>query len=291
MDWPGPGYAYRPRQSSAHINPQPVYYTGPNGQLLVPAGSGGLHRSNSAAGYRPPPAQVIIENNNVAWEDTAVARRPRSTHGHHHYYREEEYSDRERYSSRERSRSRSRVRVRTPSPYYESEYEIKARLKRLDELEKKEADERRKRQLEEELILEAVKKEKEHAERKKEEDELKKKAILEYEAKQAAEKEKKRKAEEETNKEYRERMWNTLHNNGYTDDEIEDILKRGEMKKDGHHAHGPAHAHVVHDAGVVALARPTYIKVNKKYLDPYTLDVYELDWEWDEVSSLIQPWR
>ena len=30
-------------------------------------------------------------------------------------------------------------------------------------------------------------------------------------------------------------------------------------------------------------ARPTYIKVHKKWLDPATLDAYNLPWEWDQV--------
>lgn len=33
------------------------------------------------------------------------------------------------------------------------------------------------------------------------------------------------------------------------------------------------------------LSRPTYIRVQKRHLLPYTLDVYNLPWEWDPNDS------
>ncbi len=36
------------------------------------------------------------------------------------------------------------------------------------------------------------------------------------------------------------------------------------------------------------LTRPTYIKVHRKHLSPYTLDLYDLPWEWNDVSSLLE---
>ncbi|MCJ1394048.1 hypothetical protein MMC18_006926 [Xylographa bjoerkii] len=311
MDWPGydapppviinAGRAghLRPRQGSEHMMPhQPTYYTGPNGQLLVPAGGGGHHRSSSASGFRQP-AQVIINNDTqLAMLEDYSARRSRSrrgsTHDHHRtsYYREDEYSD------REPSRSRSRVRVRTPSPYYEreSEYEIAVRLRRLDEMERKEEDERRKKRIEEELIVEAAKKEVAAKARKKEEEELKKLAVEEYNKKQAEEKEKKKKAEEAADKEYKERMWKTLHANGYSDHEIEEILRRGDGKHHEHvhehhsneiiqigHGHGPEIVQVHdHAMTIVPSKRPIFIRVDKKYLDIETLDHYQLPWHWAE---------
>ena len=301
-----PGH-YRPRQASEHLQPQPAYYTGPNGQLLVPAVSGNVHRSHSAAGrHARPPAQVIINNENALVEiDEHYDSRPRSSHGHRHhggYYHEDSYSDR----SRSRDRSRSHVRMRTPSPYYESEYEIQVRLRRLDELERKDEDDRRKKRIEEELLIKSAKEAVAKEERKKEEEELKKKAIAEYNAKQAEEKEKKKKAEEEADREYKERMWRTLRANGYSDHEIEHMIRRGEhgghehggMQLEhfhghgdneiievvsGHQEHGHGHGHGHQPQAALALARPTFIKVHKKHLDPETLDVYELPWDWDEV--------
>ena len=35
----------------------------------------------------------------------------------------------------------------------------------------------------------------------------------------------------------------------------------------------------------VDLSRPTYMKVHQKHLSPETLDVYQLRWEWDDVSG------
>ena len=95
----------------------------------------------------------------------------------------------------------------------------------------------------------------------------------EYNVEKAEEKTKKEKAEEEAEKEYKER---------YTNAEIHDNLTRGDMKKDKNHGHANNPAPHVHGS-----LRPTYIKVNKKYLDPDTLEVYELPWEWDEVSFPI----
>ncbi|MCJ1475899.1 hypothetical protein MMC13_004563 [Lambiella insularis] len=316
MAWPGhdipppviidagrPGHHFRSRQTSDHMLPHPAYYTGPDGQLLVPAQ--GVRRASSTAGYQQP-AQVIINNEQLRYDEHA-ARRPSPHHHRQIYYREDDYAD------VEVSRSRSRHRVRTPSPYYENEYELQARLRRLDELERRDEDARRKRRIEEELLLEAAKKEAEKAARKKEEDELKKKAIVEYNAKQAEEKLKKKKAEGEADKEYKERMWKTLHANGYTDHEIEDILRKGETKDQGHghghgqelvHMHGPEHGHghghhddIVHVHGneiqVVPLNRPTYIKVHKRHLDIETLEVYGLPWEWDVRDTdyiIIKQW-
>jgi len=40
-----------------------------------------------------------------------------------------------------------------------------------------------------------------------------------------------------------------------------------------------------HAQQVMALARPTYIKVHRKYLDTETLNAYEIPWEWDLVCG------
>ena len=36
-------------------------------------------------------------------------------------------------------------------------------------------------------------------------------------------------------------------------------------------------------------SRPTYIKVHQMHLEPETLDVYEIPWEWDTVSCILIP--
>src|ERR1700679_2786378 len=37
----------------------------------------------------------------------------------------------------------------------------------------------------------------------------------------------------------------------------------------------------------IDLQRPTFIKVNRKYLHPDTLDFYGLPWEWDSVCTTL----
>ena len=34
----------------------------------------------------------------------------------------------------------------------------------------------------------------------------------------------------------------------------------------------------------LSLSRPTYVKIHRKHLDPETLNIYHLPWEWDAVS-------
>ncbi|MCJ1247688.1 hypothetical protein MMC30_004903 [Trapelia coarctata] len=184
-----------------------------------------------------------------------------------------------------REHPRSPGRVQTPSPSYRSEYETQSRLKRLELLEKQDEDEKRKRGIQGELLLKKASggSGAQHARAA-----VQKTAIGGYNAKQVEEAAK-QKAEEEVEEEYKDRMWHTLHNNGYTDAEIENILKKGSQKNDMKHSPAHSPAHHVHESSntVLTLARPTYIKVNKKHLDPYTLDVYELPWEWDEVGFFL----
>ena len=340
MGWPGydednpvilnagrPGRIMRPRLASAHQPLQGPFYQSPNGQFLVPAPglSGRAHRSNSAAGERPP-AQVII-NNELQWEEHSPSRRPRSSYGHDHYYHHDNYEDRrgdrsrsrervrrnpspyyyENRDERRRERSRSHDRVRTnasPHHHHEIDHETQHKLARLEELErkeeehrrreqieeekrrarweeneKKEAEQKRKKQIEDELLLKASKEEKEKAQRKKEEEEFAKKAVAAYEAKEKEKKEKEKKEKEATEKLVEEGVRKTLRAQGYTEAEIEKLLKKGDKGK----APPPANVH----AGALTLARPTYIKVHKKHLDPETLNVYHLPWEWDVSHHIL----
>ena len=253
----------RPRMYTEHALPRQRLYSGPDGQLFVPAGAG-HHRASSISGVRP--AQVIINNDNgMAWEDArSEGRRPSSSHGGRYYYDDRYYED---------HRDRSRVRIRTPSPYVD--YETQQKLKQLEELQKKEEDEKQRKQIEDEIRLQQAKEEAEHRERLKEEKELKKKAVEEYELKKAEEKIKKEKEKEKEDEEFRERMRKTLWANGYSDEQIERMIKKAE-NKDSKHA-------VVKVRDGMRLTRPTYVKVHRKYIDPETLDIYELPWEWDDV--------
>lgn len=79
---------------------------------------------------------------------------------------------------------------------------------------------------------------------------------------------KKQKEEEEFNRQFEERVKREFTAAGYSEEHIESVLKRKKEKQ----------------TKVMDLTRPTYIKVNRKYLSPDTLEIYELPWEWDEVS-------
>ena len=305
---------HRPRLNSEHLPMPPPgtgpYYWGTNGYLIPAAAYGdGLHRTRSATNNRP--AQVTIINDNIAYDDHSPSpRRPRSARREREYHYEH-YDD-----HYERSPSHSRVRHprRTPSPHHEHhdqqlqhhhpppDFETERRLKKLEDLERAEEEHRLKVHAEEQLLLEHAREEKEKAERKKaaaleaakeeqekarkkkEEDEFKKKTIEEWEIKQKEEAEKKKKAKEKEEEEYKERMRKTLHNNGYSDDEIEKIIKQGEKGK----VKSTGHPHpAVHPTGAISIARPTFLKVNKKYLDPETLNAYEIKWDWDDVCFLL----
>lgn len=61
---------------------------------------------------------------------------------------------------------------------------------------------------------------------------------------------------ERSEAELRQRMRKTLLSNGYAEEQVRQIFK----------------------------GRPTYLKVHSKHLDPETLDMYDLPWEWCIVS-------
>ena len=190
-----------------------------------------------------------------------LERRPRSAHGHRYYVDE---------------RSSSRVRSRTPSPYY-YDLETEKRLRKLEELERKEAEEERKKRIEEELIIAKA----EEAKKKKEAEEMKKRAVEEWEAAEKKRKEKEKKEKEEADKEYAERMRKTLRANGYSEEQIDRMMRKAEKKEKG------GEIVKVEKTEVVTMTRPTYIKVHTRYIDTYTLDVYDLPWEYDDVSFIL----
>ena len=136
-------------------------------------------------------------------------------------------------------------------------------------------EEERKKRLAEELIIAKA----EEAKKKKEAEELKKKAVEEWEAEEKKRKEKAKKAQEEADKEYNERMRKTLRANGYSEEEIDRMLKKAEKKEKG----GQLVVAERHTK-VVDLPRPTYMKVHTRYIDTYTLDTYDLPWDYDDVS-------
>ena len=248
----------RPRLGTDYDGRGQRYYRGPNGEYLVPAGR--PQRASSVSGMRP--AQIVI-NNDQFNEDGAA-----------------------------RPRSHSRPR----SPYYEEDYETRRKLERLMELERKEEEEKREKQLKEKMLLEQAKKEREEREREEEEKELKKKAVEEWQKEEREKKEKEKKEKEEADKEFEERTRQMLWRNGYSESQIERIMKKDKEKDKDKEKKGKSVELIEgssNETRIIALNRPTYIRVRRKHLDPETLDRYQLPWEWDEEDDdyiIIKKW-
>lgn len=233
----------------------------------MPVG-GGHHRASSMSG--PRPAQVIINNDNgVQLEDSrSDGRRPSSSHGGRYCYEDRYYDDRER----------PRIRARTPSPFLD--FETQQKLKEFEDMKRREEDEKRTKELEEKIIFQQTMEEAERAERLKEERELKRKAIEEYKVQEAEDKIKKQKEQEKEDKEFKDRMRKTLWANGYSDEQIERMIMKAEKNEPGHGSSRKSR-------NEIAMPRPTYVKVHRRHIDPETLDLYELPWEWNDVRFPI----
>ena len=79
-----------------------------------------------------------------------------------------------------------------------------------------------------------------------------------------------------SDEEFKGRMRKALWVNGYSSEQIERMMKRTDTKDIDQGVPGSVNAFI--------LSRPTYVKVHRKHLDPETLDVYGLPWEWDDVQ-------
>jgi len=128
--------------------------------------------------------------------------------------------------------------------------------------------------------LEELKQEKE----KRDEDERMKAALKEYQAKEAAAAAKKKKEKEEDEERAREKMRDMLRANGYTEEEIDRILEKAGKKSE--HSHSHTYTHTETTTKVLAKVPPTYMKIKREYIEPDTLDVYQLPWEFDAQDPL-----
>lgn len=147
-------------------------------------------------------------------------------------------------------------------------------MERLKELERKEEEEEARRRFEEEQIIEEARK----AKKKREEEDIKKAAVEEWKQKELEKELKEKEAKEEADRIYQKRVRAEFAAKGYSEESIEEFLRKKKKEdKKKHKEHEKA----------IDLSRPTYIKVHRKYLSPDTLDIYELPWEWDEVSYLL----
>ncbi|KIY01174.1 uncharacterized protein Z520_02726 [Fonsecaea multimorphosa CBS 102226] len=215
--------------------------------------------------------------------------RSRSRHRDYRHHRYRDGSSSSSYSSdRSRSRHRRHSSHKPPKKQTIEEDDLPYKLRKeldfarmshrdeeekriLDRIKKDREEERRRWKLEEEEDAQRKKKEREailyeaklEEERKqKEREELRKKILRDEEERQQKEKEKKKAEEDEFERKVKEKFMNA----GYSPEYIDEVLHKKKAER---------------ATLAIDLHRPTYIKVNRKYLLPDTLDHYGLPWEWD----------
>lgn len=307
MEWPGPPVVlntrpgiHRGRLGSDFIPRQPMYVADANGMLVPSVAVSGVHRSASAR--RSVPAQVVINNEFEGHSPVRRnhSRRRHSSHGraHDYVYDSSSSSDEYEHSPARRHRKPGKGR-KTPSPSPSRspsqtlEYERK--MKKLEELEKKEEMEALKARYDEERMIEEAKK----AKKKKEEAEFKKKAVEEYELEKAEQHKKdaearqraideyerqkadeharKEKEKKEADEEFERRVKKTFGQVGYDEESIQKVLEKAEKGEKVHHKK-------CKEANkILDLRRPTFVKVHRKHISPETLDAFDLPWQWDTV--------
>ena len=309
MEWPPVVLSTRPglhrgRLGSEYMPRQPMYYEDANGMLVPSVAMPGVHRSASAR--RSVPAQVVINNE---YEGHSPVRRHHShrrhsSHGRAHDYKydsssssEDEY---EHSPARRHHKHRKDRRTPTPSPSRSParDLEYERKMKKLEELEKKEEQEALRARYEEERLVEEAKKAKkkkeeaefkkkaveeyeiEKAERKRKEAEAKQKAIEEYERQMAEEKARKEKEKKEADEEFERRVKKTFTEVGYDEESINKVLKKAEEG---------GKLHKKDKDKILSLRRPTFVKVHRKHISPETLDAFDLPWSWDTVHLPLPP--
>ncbi|KAI1614877.1 hypothetical protein EDD36DRAFT_166967 [Exophiala viscosa] len=233
-----------------------------NNNLLVPGG--GRPRASST-GERP--TQTII---NVAGSERGHSRsRSRGRGGHY----DSRSSSSDYYTGRSRSRHRPHSKVYEDDLSYSLRKELT--IAREDQAKKSRDDEKRRWQLEEEERRIKRQKEREaillegkleEEKKKKEQKELRERILREEEERLKKEKEKKKAEEEEFERKVKEKFMNA----GYSPEYVEEILHKKKQER---------------ATLAIDLHRPTFIKVNRKYLHPDTLDYYGLPWEWDSRDT------
>ncbi|KIW13701.1 hypothetical protein PV08_08892 [Exophiala spinifera] len=174
--------------------------------------------------------------------------------------RDEDRQKRDREEERRRWQREEEDKIR------QKEREKEAREEERKRWQREEEDKKRQREKEREAILLEAKLEEER--KKKAAEELRQKILKDEEEKQRKEKEKKKAEEEEFERKVKEKFMNA----GYSPEYIEEILHKKKQEK-------------ANKALAIDLQRPTYIKVNRKYLHPDTLDYYGLPWEWDSRDT------
>ncbi|KAL8944461.1 MAG: hypothetical protein Q9211_000558 [Gyalolechia sp. 1 TL-2023] len=317
---PGRPLRGRHRHGSDRLH-QTTYFTDANGMLIPQAGLG-IGRSNSVSGARP--AQIVINNtqrdefspphsarrrsrdyspgysDDDSWDERARSPRGYRDHSHDRYRNRSRRRsrDRSRYHSRSRSRSHERRRdphhqghePATPVPYLDPV--TAAKLKKLEDIEKKEEEEAAQERAKKAMLIADAEK----AAQKKRDEEYKKRVLAEADREKYEMEMKEKRKKEEEDKIFKARLKDMYLAQGYSEESIEEMIRDAEQKKKVH-GHPPppppppgpnsnnAVGIITDVAKVVDLNKPTYIKVHRKYLSPETLDAYELPWEWDDRDS------
>ena len=247
-----PGRFREPEPRQRYYRDQDYYY--------APEAARGRHHRGSTSGQ---PQQIIINNENFIDEhQPEVIERPRSSNTQRVYIQEQQI-----------------VKVRSKSPA-ELSYETRRALDELERLKKEKDHEELVHKMKQDLKLEEAKKHEADEKKKADEKKMKELAVKEW---KAAEDEKKRKAKEEEEEKERigkEYMRQQLRKDGYSEDQIVYLMTEAGEKKKKKRDPSPS----VTSTSIVIAERPTYLKVNKKHIDPVTLDHYKIKWEWADVS-------
>ncbi|RMZ84716.1 hypothetical protein DV737_g922, partial [Chaetothyriales sp. CBS 132003] len=178
---------------------------------------------------------------------------------------ESDYKDQEREEKRRRERILEEARQ---AEARERQEEKRRRERILEEARQAEARERQEEKRRRERILEEARQE--EARKQKEADELRKKILEEEEEK----KKKAQKKKEEEEREFEAKVREKFKAAGYSDERIDRVLHDKRKARDDSE-----------NAWALDLSKPTFIKVNRKYLMPDTLDYFNLPWEWDKKNT------
>lgn len=193
---------------------------------------------------------------------------------------------------RPRSRSRRRIIVddddwdeiverrgrpsRSPSPYHRDDFETRKAFERLRAFEQAKAEEEALHKYKSELEAKLAKEELERIEEEQKQKELAKKAVEDWQRKEDLRKRKEKEEEEERERLVEHRLREELKRLKWSPAEIDAFVKGEDWDKHEHR--------VSVNEMRIARARPTYIRVNRQYLLPETLDAFELPWGFDPVS-------
>ena len=199
-------------------------------------------------------------------DSSSGSSRHSQRHEHHRHYSRSSSRERElrrRLRELELDKERDDVKDKILRDMAREEARKKQILREAKIREREEEEER------ERIIKEAERERDEKKRRKKEENE---RVVEEWKLEQAKKKEKEKQEAEEYRKKFEDDFKKTMLARGYDMKSIEAMLEKKDDKNHTGSALVP-----------LDLNRPTYIKINRKYIHPDTLDAFNLPWEFDRV--------